>query len=35
MPITEGPITIPDGSMLIFIRDPDENVIEFHKSASS
>ncbi|MFT5131661.1 MAG: lactoylglutathione lyase [Gammaproteobacteria bacterium] len=35
IPITEGPITIPDGSMLIFIRDPDENVIEFHKSASS
>lgn len=31
--ITEGPVTTPDGAMLIFIRDPDENVIEFHKSA--
>ena len=29
--ITEGPITTPDGALLIFIRDPDENVIEFHK----
>ena len=31
--ITEGPITIPDGATLIFIRDPDNNVIEFHKPA--
>lgn len=31
--ITEGPITIPDGAILIFIRDPDNNVIEFHKPA--
>jgi lactoylglutathione lyase len=31
--ITEGPITTLDGAVLIFIRDPDENVIEFHKSA--
>ena len=31
--ITEGPITTPDGALLIFIRDPDENVIEFHKPA--
>ncbi len=31
IPITEGPITIPGGAMLLFIRDPDENVIEFHK----
>lgn len=33
IPITEGPITIPGGAMLLFIRDPDENVIEFHKPA--
>lgn len=31
IPITEGPITIPGGAMLLFIRDPDKNVIEFHK----
>ena len=31
--ITEGPITTLDGALLIFIRDPDENVIEFHKPA--
>ncbi len=29
--ITEGPITVTGGATLIFIRDPDENVIEFHK----
>ncbi len=28
--ITEGPITLPDGDVMIFIRDPDSNVIEFH-----
>lgn len=33
MTITEGPITVPDGSTLIFIRDPDANVIEFNKPA--
>lgn len=33
IPITEGPITIPGGAMLLFIRDPDKNVIEFHKPA--
>ena len=32
-PITEGPIILPDGAMFIFIRDPDDNVIEFHKPA--
>ncbi len=31
IPITEGPFTIPGGAMLLFIRDPDKNVIEFHK----
>ena len=32
--ITEGPVTTPDGASFIFIRDPDDNVIEFHKPAS-
>jgi lactoylglutathione lyase len=32
-PITEGPIVTPDGASFIFIRDPDDNVIEFHKPA--
>lgn len=32
--ITEGPIVTPDGASFIFIRDPDDNVIEFHKPAS-
>jgi lactoylglutathione lyase len=31
--ITEGPITVHGGGTLIFIRDPDSNVIEFHKPA--
>lgn len=31
--ITEGPITLPAGSKFLFIRDPDQNVIEFHKPA--
>ncbi len=33
IPISEGPITIPGGAILLFIRDPDKNVIEFHKPA--
>jgi lactoylglutathione lyase len=33
--ITEGPIVTPDGASFIFIRDPDDNVIEFHKPAQS
>lgn len=32
--ITEGPITTPEGASFIFIRDPDLNVIGFHKPAS-
>ena len=32
--ITEGPITIHNGSMHMFTRDPDGNVIEFHKPAA-
>ena len=31
--ITEGPVVTPDGSAFIFIRDPDDNVIEFHRPA--
>ena len=31
--ITEGPVVTPDGASFIFIRDPDDNVIEFHKPA--
>ena len=33
--ITEGPITLPDGGVMLFIRDQDMNVIEFHQSPSS
>ena len=33
--ITEGPITLPDGGVMLFIRDQDTNVIEFHQSPSS
>jgi len=32
--ITEGPIILPNGGKMIFIRDQDHNVIEFHQSAS-
>lgn len=31
IPITEGPITMPEGAMFLFVRDPDQNVIEFHQ----
>lgn len=27
--ITEGPVTFPDGTQALFVRDPDGNVIEF------
>ena len=33
--ITEGPITLPDGGVMLFIRDQDRNVIEFHQSPPS
>lgn len=33
--ITEGPITLPNGGVMLFIRDQDMNVIEFHQSPSS
>lgn len=31
--ITEGPVTLPDGGRMLFIRDQDNNVIEFHQNA--
>jgi len=31
--ITEGPITLPNGGIMFFIRDQDKNVIEFHQNA--
>lgn len=30
--ITEGPVTLPDGGIMLFIRDPDKNVIELHQN---
>jgi lactoylglutathione lyase len=33
--ITEGPITLPDGGVMFFIRDQDRNVIEFHQRPSA
>ncbi len=33
--ITEGPITLPDGGMMLFIHDQDSNVIEFHQNFRS
>ena len=33
--ITEGPITLPDGGIMFFIRDQDRNVIEFHQRPSA
>jgi len=30
---TEGPITLPNGGIMFFIRDQDKNVIEFHQNA--
>ncbi|PCJ29213.1 MAG: glyoxalase [Moraxellaceae bacterium] len=30
--ITEGPITLPNGGKMFFIRDQDKNVIEFHQN---
>ncbi|TCK17663.1 lactoylglutathione lyase [Thiogranum longum] len=32
--ITEGPITLPDGGIMFFIRDQDKNVIEFHQNSA-
>jgi len=31
--ITAGPFVTPNGASFIFIRDPDDNVIESHKPA--
>lgn len=32
--ITEGPITLPNCDIMFFIRDQDNNVIEFHQKGS-
>jgi len=32
--ITEGPITLPNGGIMFFIRDQDKNVIEFHQNGA-
>ena len=34
IPITEGPVTLPGGDVMFFIRDPDRNVIEFYQNSS-
>jgi lactoylglutathione lyase len=34
IPLSGGPIMVPDGAEFVFIRDPDKNVIEFHQPAS-
>lgn len=31
--LSGGPITFPDGSQSLFIRDPDRNVIELHQES--
>jgi lactoylglutathione lyase len=31
--LSGGPTTIPDGSIFVFVRDPDGNVIELHQPA--
>ncbi len=33
--ITEGPIRMPGGGAMLFIRDQDRNVIEFHMQSST
>jgi lactoylglutathione lyase len=35
IPITEGPVTLPGGDIMFFIRDPDSNVIEFYQNSSN
>lgn len=32
--ITDGPIILPNGAVMLFIRDLDKNVIEFHQPRS-
>ena len=35
IPITEGPVNLPGGDAMFFIRDQDKNVIEFHQNGKS
>jgi lactoylglutathione lyase len=32
--ITEGPITLPNGGVMFFVRDQDKNVIEFQQNGA-
>ena len=32
--ITDGSITLPNGAVMLFIRDQDKTVIEFHQPLS-
>jgi lactoylglutathione lyase len=34
-PIAEGPIDFPTGARALFVRDPDDNVIEIHLPAAA
>lgn len=34
-PITEGPVRFPDGTLAIFVRDPDGNVVEFDQTPTT
>ena len=34
IPLSGGPVKVPDGAEFVFIRDPDKNVIEFHQPAA-
>ncbi|MEZ5666335.1 MAG: VOC family protein [Alphaproteobacteria bacterium] len=33
IPLSGGPVVVNNGATLIFVRDPDANVIEFHQPA--
>jgi lactoylglutathione lyase len=33
--ITEGPVTLPNDGVMLFIRDQDGNVIEFHQRVTA
>ncbi len=35
IPLSGGPVMVPDGAEFVFIRDPDKNVIEFHQPAAN
>lgn len=35
IPITGGPIAMPGGGGMLFVRDPDRNVLEFHMNGGA